>query len=262
MIKRIIAVLLCLLIASPAWATIASVGVFGKNNENASDTSLVITTTATLEVGNLAIIGIGVDNFNTTDADHDEITNVTDSAGNTWTQICEYTNGQGTAGAGATSAAWMTRATSQLTSGGTITITLANSVSAKAAVAHEFTVGGAVEIDGSCSATASDGLDPPSMTLSGLANVEHLYVRFHAKENSDSDDFNTLTAGYTAFGFAEEVAGGGSAAMNIAGEFIIETSTGQTSNPSALGDNDAVNLMFAIRESAIAFVPMSSIFFQ
>lgn len=262
MIKRLIAILLCLLIASPAWATIASVGVFGKNNEVTSDTSLVITTTATLEVGNLAIIGIGINNTNTTDADFSEISTVVDSAGNTWSKICEYTNGQDAAAAGATGAAWYTRATSELASGGTITITTANTVTAKVAVAHEFTVGGAVEIAGTCQTSASDAADPPSQAISGLSSAHTLYVRFHVKENANTDDLDTLTASYTAFGFAKESSPGGSDNLKVAGEYIIETSTGSTSNPGDTGDADGVNLFFAVRESTVTFVPAAPIFFQ
>jgi hypothetical protein len=91
---------------------IASVGTLGTAvNTGNNQASIVLTTSATLEAGNLGVIVISVDNNQTTDGDEGAVSGVVDSAGNTWLKGAEFTNGQGTAQTGATCSVWYVRAT-------------------------------------------------------------------------------------------------------------------------------------------------------
>jgi len=91
------------------------------NTGNNQSTFSHATATTTLSVGNLGVIIIATDNNQTTDGDEVCVSNVTDSAGNTWLKAGEFTNGQGAAQAGALVSVWYTVALNQLNTAGTIT---------------------------------------------------------------------------------------------------------------------------------------------
>lgn len=226
------------------------VGGAGTANSNSSGTTLALTVSATIEAGNLALVLIAKDNFGTTDADHSEVSSVTDSAGNTYAKMLEFTNGNGSAGAGATNSIWASVLASQLSSGvGVITATFANAITCKAMLCHEFTVGAGstLSVAGSTS-NARDATSPGSLTVSGLASGEYLWVRGIA---SESDNFTglTVTSGYATLGLAAAIGGSSALSMASRGEYRILTATSSTSNPS-LFNADHACVMVAIQEIA------------
>lgn len=245
--RHFIFILFWLFLVSPSWATIASVGSLGSNTSASSGTTLVITTDATLEAGNEGFVFVSFDNTGTTDADFSEISSVVDSASNTWVKLCEYTNGNGTPAAGITASAYKTRATSQLTSGGTITITFANTISNKVARAWEFTATNSLSLVGTCQQAAGDAIDPPSQEISGLTSAETLFLRVIGEDEGSDDGDLTVTTNYTALTYVNKAPPNG---RKFIGEFRILTGTGDTSNPSHTNDGDTANLFFALQESA------------
>jgi hypothetical protein len=204
---------------------------------------------ATVEAGNLAVIAVALDNFGTTDGDHSEITGVVDSAGNTWTKGGEYTYGQGLAGEGATAGVWFCRLASQLTSGGTITITFSGTATAMAASGWEYTVGAAIAVAGTPVGNGTTTANSyGSAVISGLASAQRLYFRALARESNFAD--STQITPSTGFNAITAIRSHNSAAsMNLRGEWRINTSTGETSNPSIANNaQDSAAVFVALEE--------------
>lgn len=239
---------------------IGSIGSFGTANSTSSGTTLVITTDAQLDAGNIGIVAIALDNTQTTDGNTSEVSGIVDSAGNTYTKLLEFCNGQGGAEAGATVSLWFTKAASTLASSGTITITFANTITSKAASAWEFTVGGGktLEIPVGGTATIADDNDPPSnLVISGLASLERLYLRVTASERGSL----SWVAGTNFTAITQAIANTGTniTSMLVSGEFRINTSTGETSNPTATTRSDCASVMVALEEVDEGVAPITRI---
>jgi hypothetical protein len=110
---------------------------------------------AALNAGELGILVIAVDNLDATDGDFGVVQNVTDSAGNTWQKAGEFTNGQGSAAAGATVAIWYTVASATLPTTGSITITLRAALTAKAAIGRAYSIAAGSSVNVAATATQS-----------------------------------------------------------------------------------------------------------
>src|SRR5947208_1550631 len=117
---------------------LSSVGTIGSNQSKTAGTTLVITPTNQLNAGDVGILVIAADNFNTTDGDNSELTTVIDSKGNTWDKVREFTNGNGTAATGATVAIFKSDVTVNVLVTDTITINFANTITARAATIWAF----------------------------------------------------------------------------------------------------------------------------
>lgn len=228
----------------------ASVGSLGSVGDTSAGTSIVLTTSAAAEAGNLVIVSVAKDNAGTTDAQTSEISSITDSAGgNTWTKLGEFCNGNGAANTGAVVSVWGSILTNQINSSGTITANFSDSRTASAISAWEFTVGAGSTISVSSLQTlANDAADPGSMTISGLSNVERLYFRGIASESLDSSVMGT-TVSYSPIDPAIADTGVETTSMQINGEFRILTGTGDTSDPTMF-TADHASVYMAILETA------------
>lgn len=227
-------------------------GTLGATNEKTSDTTITLTLGANAEAGRLVVVLISADNQASADAETSEVSSVSDSAGgNTWTKIGEYCNAQGAADAGCTIAAFFSVLTNQINSGGTITGNLANSKQSKAISAWKWSIGAGntVQLAGTLQTVADDGPGNASaLSLSGLSNIERLYIRALANESSSATDI-TATASYTRF-TADQTTGGGAATnMGIRGEWRILTGTGDTSDPN-FASGDQASIFRALEEVA------------
>ncbi|RJQ37767.1 hypothetical protein C4552_00010 [Candidatus Parcubacteria bacterium] len=236
-----------------AEAAFGSVGSLGTNFSTSAGTSLGIVTSAQLDAGNIGLMIIGFDNTGTTDADHSEVESVTDTAGNTYTKLREFTNGNGSAGAGATVSVWFTKASANLPATGTATITFANTITSKAATFWEFTVaaGNTIQVaTGGATDLAEDAdANPGAMTLSGLTSKEYLFVRATAIEARNNE--MPATANYTEFTLATADTSNANTSMHADGEFRILTATGDTSDPGDIGaSRDHAHVYLALEEVA------------
>ena len=196
-----------------AWG---SLNTLGSNQNKTAGTSIVFTTSAAAEAGNVVVVIVAKDNTQTTDGNTSEVSSITDSAGgNTWTKAREFCNGQGATAGGATVSVWYSKLTNAIPSGGTITANLANSITAKAISAWEFSIaaGATISIAGTPQDLANDGADPGSMTIGGLSSREYLFIRGIAAETNSTTAL-TPTANFTAFS-GNQTSGDG-AATNMA----------------------------------------------
>ena len=235
--------------------TISSVGTLGTASHSTSSTSFTLTTTATLNEGNNAILVIAIDNTATgADGDYSEVSSITDSAGNSWYKLSEYTNTNSSAGAGVTVSVWVSFAFTQLSSGGVITINLSNSVTDKAASAWEFAGNGTNRINNEYVAVknATDGSNGFGSSLQDTFNVpgdNRLYFRGLAKEANTTTAL-TPTASFTAI--SNERSRNDANAVCVYGEFIISTNPDETSNPTLAVSGDTAGVFLALFEDPAA----------
>jgi hypothetical protein len=254
--RKLYIIILILILAYPiahpgrVQAAIAGVGAnsSGSAGNETSGTSLTVSITVQLEAGNVGLMVVACDNTATTNGDHDEISSVSDTQGSTWTNLGEETAAGSGAAGGVTVGLWMVRPTSNLTTSDTVTITFANTITAKAARIYEFTVGNPLTSAGSnVSATSGNGWG--SLSISGLAaSAEYLYFRALAKESSSTTSI-TPTTNFTEIGNSRSGASGASSVL-VRGEFRIVTATSETSNPTLTVSADSASVFVALAEQA------------
>lgn len=231
----------------------ASVGSFGTANSTVSGTTLALTPTVTLEVGNLAVLVIGADNIAIGTSPNAEfghkvanVSSVTDTGSNVWHKLGEVMGNQAAA-AGSAVCLYYSIITTQLTGASTITVTFGTAIASKAASGWEFTIGGsnlAVERIRFRGTAASD---PVSMTLDDLPSREYLIFRARASETNNTTFTNT--ASYTAITNAVANTGTAGTSQAADGEFRIVTTASETSDPTKTS-SDGADIMIALWEGS------------
>jgi hypothetical protein len=231
----------------------------GEGQNKAGSTNITFTTGAIINADELVVVMAATDNLGTADGDNAEVTGV--SVGSlTLTKGRQFCNAQGAAAAGASASVWYGVSSGSIASGSTVTVTCNTAVVAKAATCRRFTkaAGTTIEVVGSGD-KADDGVDVSAITTSGLASEEHLHVRSCGCEGTAA--VFTVTSTWTMFETDGIASSGGAGATNIwsIGEFLISTSTGETSDPSSNkgAGVDWGSTMVALREvaGAAAFMP-------
>jgi hypothetical protein len=230
---------------------ITSAGNRGTGASTTSGTTLGVTHAAVSStVGQVVLLTVAFDNTGTTDADHDEIQGIADTGLNTWTKLGEYTNGQGSAAAGTTVSVWMSKITTQLDSGNTITVTFKNTIEAKCGSAWAFDVGANKTLSVvSSNPNATDGSNGwGSVTINGLSSLERLWFRGLSKETNSLTSM-TVTGGYTQITATRSGSGTAATEQIVRGEFIIATATEHTSNPTLAVSADNAAIFMALEEA-------------
>ncbi len=228
-----------------------SLGFLLSQSTKTSESSSFFAVEANANVGDFCVLVVASNNITTTDGNTNDHLTVTDSGGNTWVKAHEFTNGQGAAAAGATVSIWYSDIQFLLDSGvgAGITVTFPSNVSAKAVTGWRFARASGTHhvIRGVVDVLANDGADAGVITLSGLGNAEHLYIRAGAVE----DPLTTYTAStnFTPFNHsgANTTGGGGATNMAARGEFRIVTNTTDTTDPTTAAADQA-SIMLALNE--------------
>jgi hypothetical protein len=245
-----------------AWSIVAS-SSYG-NQSKAADTDPIVfglggaTDPA---VGDLVVAALAFDNITTTDTTLGSDCLSLSWNSHTWTKLCEVTNGQGAAEAGASLAVFWTIATSATGWGATnATFEMSSTVRAKAFSSSIFRTTGTISTGGGITSLATDGADLASMSHTPGGNKEYLFIRLVAWEGNLFNDTPAPTDGtWTGLMFVTTSGGGATSNMGIWGEAKIVTGTTATSDPSAASGRDHVNAMFAF-EYAEAAAHIPSIF--
>lgn len=236
----------------------ASTGTIGTSIATI-DYSSLIANTIPIPAGRLVIVAVAKDNQSSSDGSTSEIM-VFDNVNNAYIKLYENTNSNGAAGAGVTTSLWYSVLSSTLPpstgtlekgrgiSGG-INIINQTSVSKMVASAWGFSFNNSqnmIALDGTTTAVA-DAAAFGSMTLSSLANKEHLFVRVTGSEGTSTP---TVTASHSAITTCSV-----DSAMQIWGEYRILTATTDTSNPTTTGSLDNSSVFVAFSEK-VAVTPM------
>ena len=161
----------------------AYIGSIGTVQNKTAQTSTGLTTSAAASANDLVVVLIAKDS-NSVTGSNNEITGVSDSAGNTYTELAEYTNSPGgsSAGAGVTIGIYACKLTSALSSGGTITVSFNASTTAKAIAAHRFTMGASNTL--SSREFLATGTSSNSLVSGTLTSREHLYLAVQGDEGA------------------------------------------------------------------------------
>lgn len=239
--------------AITAGSTIVSTGNSGNNQS-----SLVATAGSAVTANTQFLVAIfSTDNDATTDVTTDNVVSgVTDQGGGTWEKLGSFTNGQGAAQAGVTVQLWVRQPGPALNSGQTITFALNNSAArdATAVTIRSFNcASGATITADSLTGTSTQAIDANTLT-SGAALAptsgagERLRVRACGCESNVSTNI-TPTASWTAF--ATGLSGTGTAATECMalGEYIISTTTNQSSDPTHATSGDWASFYVALKEN-------------
>ena len=232
---------------------IASGGTLGTGVSSTSSTTFTLTTaTNTLASGNFAVLTVTTDNTATADGASTDHTAVSGGTGN-WSKLGEYTNGNGAAAAGVTTSLWLFEATGTVSTGTVITITLGTARVDKVASFWKFTVaaGKILELDTEPATNPiGNGVDASngfgSVAFSGLTSLSRLYFRGLGKEANTTTAI-TVSSSFTAI--TGNRSRNNASAITLRGEFRINTSTGETSNPTLAVSGDTAGLFAALIEA-------------
>ena len=239
---------------------LSSSGMAASKVANATSISTNGTNTYTGNDLTLILVFIAVDNFDTTDTSNAAVTSVTDTAGNTYTRVGGYTNGQGAAQAGATVDVWKADFVYALTGTTVWTANFNNNTYRDAA---------SIDVRGFRADRAgknylygdSVSANDNTTTLTTLNVVtdgrQILRVRAVATEYNNSI-FATTGAPWDYI--CDAYTSGGSATTNIGvgGEFVISTDTSLASQPTLASAADSASYYFAMYHTAQSLPPVSS----
>jgi hypothetical protein len=238
----------------------AALGNGSGNSDRNSATSITFTYAESLSVGNIIILAIALDNIGTTtDGDKGDIVSVTDSTGgNTYLKAVEFSNVQGGAAAGATIGIYYSVLTAAITgSSTTYTVNFNGSVAAKAIVYRGFSIASGNTVSLTAAQTlANDGADAGSITISGLASQEYLFIRACAIENNTAT--GTVSTNFTKLALAVPLgtaSGGATANMWVFAEYRIVTATSETTNPVTAAVDNASAMIGFYETVPAAFIP-------
>lgn len=222
----------------------------GTGASGVSGSTLGFSPAATLAVGTLQILVVAADNINNVDADNNEHLRVTDNAAgslNQWRKLGEFTNGGGGAAAGGTVSLWACRIVTAVATTDTITVIFASAIVDKTCTLHEFTTaaGKIVNLAQRANNETNGTTGFGSVSTSGLASKEYLHVRALMKEANSTTNI-TSTTNYTAM--TGQRSRNNTAAVLVRGEFRINTTTSETSNPTLAVTGDTVGVFAALEE--------------
>lgn len=228
---------------------IASVGTLGTGAHSTSASSFTFTTaTNTLAAGDYGVLTVVTDNIATADGVSNNHTTVSGGTG-TWFKLGEYTNSPGGVAAdGATTSVWMFAASGTVNTGTTITITLSSNATDKTCSFWKFTVAAGKLLASTNTPLTSEvtaSNDFGSSAFSGLASTARLYYRGLGKEANSTTNI-TVSTNFSAISAARSR--NNAAAMIVRGEFRINTSTGETSNPTLAVSGDTAGVFVTLEE--------------
>src|SRR2546430_1950885 len=198
-----------------------------------------------LDAGHLGVLTLATDNREQSNGNPNGPQSITDAAGNTWTKAREFTNAQGAAAAGVTVSIWYTKASSTLASPANITVNFSGLITAKVASCEEFTMGDSVTVEAGGDVAATNTTSPGSITLSGLSNTSHLWIRATGREFPPGV-WTGSGANFTQFWGIGTSGGSNATNIDIRSEALIAAWTSLTTNPSAGTTTDWASTMVAL----------------
>jgi hypothetical protein len=215
---------------------IANVGTRGTQVSSTANTTVARAPSATVAVGRVLFCWVAQNG--------NRATTVTDAVGNTWEFIG---SGSNTAG-NARSDLWMCNVTNQLTTANTITVTFAANVTHKSMALWEYSVAaGAILVESATPVpNESTGTGFGSVNFAGLPSLQRLYFRALAKQANNTGTI-TSANGFTSHALNIRSQNNASAIAQR-GEYRINTSTGETSNPTWAITGNTGNVFAAFEE--------------
>lgn len=227
--------------------TITQVGTLGIAADLGNNAASLALTTATnpLLVGDTGLLTVVCENLSTAaDGDNGEVTGVTGGTG-TWSKVLEWGNTRGAANAGCVVSVWAFVPAATLPTGTGLTIGFNGARREKCAAFWGFRSSAGLpltRLDAPAVANSTTGAtNYGSASFAGLPAAQRLYFRALGKRINSSVNV-TGSAGFSAVQGVRS--SNNAAAERCAAEFRINTSTGETSDPTlaVLGNTAAVFL--------------------
>jgi hypothetical protein len=214
---------------------IASIGTRGTAVSGASGTTIARAPTATVVVDRILVCQVAQNG--------NQSVTVSDAVGNTWENL-----GTGS-GTNARSDIWIARITTQLTTADNVTVTFGGAVVDKSMLLWEFSVAAGAKLVPSAtevpnSTTGTNGFG--SVNFASLPSLQRLYLRALAKQANITTAI-TATTNFTTQALTIRSRNNTSAIIQR-GEFRINTSTGETSNPTLANAGNTGNVFVALEE--------------
>jgi len=231
---------------------ITALGSLGTNGLATSSTTVTLVPNAALDAGDWIVITVVSNNTSTIDGDNSEVSTVTDTRGNPWTKLGEWTNANGAAGSGLTTSVWMTQLSSDISASNmTVTVTYGSARANKAISAYGFRsdlFAGHIRLQAPVTPDDTDGSNDfgsvPQIEIT--PNRQVIYFRGLGKQANTTTAL-TPTSGWTAIANARS--SNVAAARSVYGEFIIQDSTGQSSNPTLAVAGNTAGVFITLAES-------------
>jgi hypothetical protein len=231
---------------------IASGGTLGTGANSTSNATFTFNTaTNTLAAGDFGLLTVVSDNIATSDGPSANHTMPSGGTG-TWWKVTETTNSPGGVAAdGTTVSLWAFLASGTVNTGTTITVNFSGNVTDKCCSFWKFTVAAGKTLGYTTGhvnpikneVTASNGFG--SVAFSGLASASRLYFRALGKEANSTTDL-TVSSNFTLITLTRSR--NNAAAQLVRGEWRINTSTGETSNPTMAVSGDTAGIFVAFEE--------------
>ena len=186
---------------------------------------------------------------------------ITDSKGNTWVKLREYTANMFSGADIVTNSLWYCIVTTEITTTDTLTVTYAIAIPCSAIESHQFSsniAAPSITLAGGTDRFDADS-DPGSLTISSLNTGEYLFVRgtaIHATPGGGDVNVYNVSAGFMEFvtphnnsTIQTEAA---DRQIGARGEFAIISGTNASSNPSVDGGTfpDSASVFVALRLTA------------
>lgn len=197
----------------------------GVNFDAATGSSLAVTPTAGIAVGALLLVRVVTYNAATSTGATSDHTGVTDTQGNTYTKLAEYTRGAGVSGDGLTASVWLSVLDTALTTGDAVTVALSGALGQRTMSLSEFSGIAPVLV----TAVANHGASvSPSVTVGSLPSAPYLLVGLtgYRRTAADTESFDAnYSLDVSPF---DTNSGGNNARVKQWGEYRIATLTGDT----------------------------------
>jgi hypothetical protein len=235
-------------------SNITNGGNLGSDQSAVSSSSYTFTTTSfAINYGQVGILISAADNINGSDSTSlNEHNGVTGGTG-VWRKLGEYVNGSPGAANGSAVSVWSFTASGTNPIGTVFTLSFSSAVVEKASTMWLFNVtsGSTLTLDPSpatnpITSEVNAAADFGSSSFSGLAVKQRVWFRGLAKELNSATAI-TPSAGYTITGRTRS--SNTANAIIVRGEWLIDSSTGSTSNPALAGAGDSAGLFLALIES-------------
>ncbi len=241
--------------AQAAFGSLGNAGSDNERDDTSNDIAVILDNIA--EVDNLVVCSFATDeDSGTADGDQAEHTSIADTGGNTWTEAHEFKNAMATqAENGAVVSVWFSKISTQLGVGDNITLTITTNRDAKAGACWEFSILSTNDVvdDGLEVTRVDDNADPGNLNITGLANIEHLFIRVIACETNDTGYTASTSDAYTTFDHTNATSSGGGSGSNMGarGGFRIATETSNNNDPTWVTD-DCASIVVSLSETVPA----------
>ena len=216
----------------------------GTYGNNGGSTTVTQTPGATVTVGKVLVTLVAT-------RQNESVVSIADAVGNVWKYRGRYSN---STNGDAHVEVWTCVVKNQLSNTTTITCTFSGTINDACIATREYTVGSGQDLVNGPTPVGNEvnGANGfGSVSFASLASAERLYVRAGAKRANSTGTISN-SANFTSWALNNRSRNSSTLAITLRGEERINTSTGETSNPTWAVSGNTAGLFHALVEAAEA----------